>query len=326
MTIKNDFREKGLLLTSLWGFDTDGWGCIGFGRESTRDKTADSGKIIVIYVTKSNGPEWLRGKVVGFAELSGQTGHIKDFMLPISWEEKQQDRKISDRWLHGAEMSRAWKVIFSDLKIVDDVFPNTFTNDRAQSIGTHGRDVEEADFINVEELRVREVSVYKQKPLAIESEIFTITEALAKPSRAGPTNKGNYLVDEIDGPKYLYILKLEGSPADWLGKHYSFDYKNKIIVKVGYSNNPERRCYKDIQPSYPFGQFKWHIMFPTESGNPHAPDEDTAKIGEQAMKDFFDTHPEVKSLGGEFYLVPKNLCKPFFDAGLSAITYPKTKK
>ena len=355
MTIKNDFKEKGLLLKSEWDFTPDEWACIGFKTEGRRDgffKRTGEGAIIAFFIVRGRSKDkdmW--GKVVGFFELSAEKDKTQKFICPEFWNKHQLNLETNNRWLHGVGISRAWLVNKDDWKDVEVIFPNTYTKKRSFSIGAHGRKVTEADFNQIKRLRIKPVKVYGQPLPDAEPEIETAGDLLRvreiqlygyddfpakpepiraedsiKPSRAGPTNKGNYLVNEIAGPKYLYILKLEGSPADWLGKHYSFDCENKIIVKVGYSNSPERRCYKDIQPSYPFGQFKWHIMFPTELGNPHAPDEDTAKIGEQAMKDFFNTHPKVKSLGGEFYLVPKNLCKPCFDAGLSAITYPKTKK
>ncbi len=348
MTIKNDSKEKGLWLKSEWDFTPDEWACIGFKTEGRRDgffKRTGEGAIIAFFIVRGRSKDKdMSGKVVGFFELSAEKDKTQKFICPEFWDKHQLNLETNNRWLHGVGISRAWLVNKDDWEDVEFIFPNTYTKERSFSIGAHGRKVTEADFNQIKRLRIKPVKVYGQPLPDAEPEIETAGDLLRlreiqlygydgfpakpepiraedsiKPSRAGPINKGNYSVGEIDGPRHLYILKLEGSPADWLG----YDCQDKIIIKVGFSKSPHERC-ASIQSNYPKGQFKWGVMFPKQFNNPPAPDGNTAKIGEDAMKKFLKDNAEP--LDGEFYLVPKNLCKPCFDAGLSAINYPKTKK
>lgn len=323
-------------------FIPEEWGCIGFKIESRMNgfiERTGVGSIFAIYLTKQDGdPSDDRGKVVGFVEISNKTDHISNLASEESIQRSQ------GRWLHGVEVTHAWRVIQEHKQVVETIFLDTYDPNSGQTIAAQGRHVKETNFNNIKELEVRAVNVYGQPPLPdAEPEIETVEDILrvreiqlyqqdGKPkkpkpmtgddivraSRAGPISKDGYFVKDPDGERYLYILKLKGSPENWLGENPFFDIRNRIIVKIGFSHDPQKRK-RQIQSSYPLGQFEWDVMFPTEFIGAHAPNGDTALIGEAAMKKFFYEHPDAESLGGEFYLVPKNICKKCFDAGLEAI-------
>ncbi len=342
-----NFREKRLWLKSEWDFTPDKWACIGFKTTKIRDsffKRTGAGSIIAFWIAQGHSKDrdmW--GNLVGFFELSEEMDETQKFVCPEFWEEHELKWGISNRWPHGVGIRRAWLVNKDDWENVGTIIPNTYKPIWGRWIARDGKEIQEANFDKITELRIDPAKVYGQPLPDAEPEIETVEDLLrvreiqlyqqdgkpkkpkpmtrddiARASRAGPISKDGYFVKDPDGQRYLYILKLEGSPENWLGENPFFDIGDRIIVKIGFSHDPQKRK-RQIQSSYPLGQFEWQVMFPTEFGNPPAPNGETALIGEAAMKQFFYEHPNAESLGGEFYLVPENLCKPCFDTGLEAI-------
>ncbi len=104
------------------------------------------------------------------------------------------------------------------------------------------------------------------------------------------------MVREAEGLKHLYILNLMGNADAFLGE--SAD--GRLIVKVGFSASPERRCC-DFNRALPKGAFHWTIHKSTFTERHDLfPSSDHALAGEQAMKDCLEK--SGKSLGGEFFL------------------------
>lgn len=109
-----------------------------------------------------------------------------------------------------------------------------------------------------------------------------------------------YFVGETDGPKYLYILRLEGDVAAWLGRS-AVDVAGKSIIKVGFSKNPASRR-DQIQAAYPVGKFQWRVLFPKPPiGEPPYKNADVAIAGEDAMKEYLGKDLRQR-LGGEFFV------------------------
>jgi hypothetical protein len=125
-------------------------------------------------------------------------------------------------------------------------------------------------------------------------------ETALLPSRAVPPAVGTYWMGETDGPKYLYILELNGDIAAYLGR--PADQVDRMsIIKVGFSRSPLSRR-DQIQSAYPRGQFKWVVRYPENIDDlPPYPNAMVAITGEDAMKKrLVDEGAEV--LGGEFFL------------------------
>lgn len=81
-----------------------------------------------------------------------------------------------------------------------------------------------------------------------------------KPSRAVIPAKEPYFFGDVDGPKHLFILRLVGGVANWLGEPVDVE-DECMIINVGFSKSPCKRR-DQIQSAYPAGRFKWEIMFP----------------------------------------------------------------
>ena len=145
-----------------------------------------------------------------------------------------------------------------------------------------------------------------------EPTIQTLEGALS-PSRAVPPPSEPYTVGETDGPKYLYVLELQGDIAAYLGCPRE-DVEDKSIIKVGFSKSPLARR-NQIQSAYPEGSFKWTVLFP--SPLPAEPPYANAKVaiaGEDAMKRRL-VDEKAKVLGGEFFLAEEWLVHKTWAAG-----------
>jgi hypothetical protein len=304
-------------LTSFWGFDPEIWGYLGFANDAKRRyflQRSRKGTLVAIYVTKSKGVEAMRGKVVGILEVSGKTGDAEEFTSADHWAEKENDPERRGKWLSGVEVTRAWRVAREDWAEVDELLPNTYTKERAEHIGAQGIQVSPEDVQRLLSLTVYEVPVYGQTG-RVDGTIRPLEDAL-KPSNAVQPAKEPYWVGETDGPKHLYILKLEGDVAAYLGKPRS-DVEGRMIVKVGFSRSPLSRC-DQIQSAYPAGAFRWQVFKPNPI--PAVPPYSCAEVaiaGEDAMKAKL-VDVQAKSLGREFFLADANSLQQAWGAGVAA--------
>ena len=306
--------DRDVWLTSFWGFNPADWGCIGFADESKRSRYLNlsrPGALVAIYVTKGKGPEDMRGKVVGVLEVSHETGYAKDFISGDRWAEKENDPESRGKWLYAVRVTRAWRIIPEDWKRVEELFPSAYGGANPEFIGSSGVQISQEEAARLLELNVYEVPVYGQHKL-IDRTIQPLDMAL-KPSRAVPPAQNPYLVGEVDGPKYLYILELKGDIAAYLGRA-AMVVDGKLIIKVGFSKSPLSRR-DQIQGAYPKGQFEWAVRHPTviPEKAPYS-SASIAIVGEDAMKKrLVDEKAEV--LGGEFFLADEWLVHNTWHAG-----------
>lgn len=301
-------------LTSFWGFDPDGWGCIGFADEARRSrflKQAPAGTLVAIYITKGRGPRDMRGNVVGVLEISNIAGHAKEFISGDQWAEKENDPEARGKWLYAVQATRAWRIIPEDWKRVDDLFPSTYGRYHPEFIGASGAEVTDEEAERLLQLDVTEVTVYRQAR-EIDPTIRTLDASLV-PSRAVLPASKPYWVGETDGPKHLYILELTGGVSDYLGLDPDV-VEGKSIIKVGFSKSPLTRR-DQIQSAYPDGRFKWEVIRPTTI--PEKAPYSNARVavaGEDAMKQRL-VEQKADSLGGEFFLVDEGLVPTVWHAG-----------
>lgn len=101
---------------------------------------------------------------------------------------------------------------------------------------------------------------------------------------------------EAEGPKHLYILRLEGNIDAFLGRPAD----GQFVLKAGFSKSPDSR--RDTFNKFlPKCAFRWAIQNSThEEGLRPYPTSTHAKAGENAMHVHLAEHGE--SLGGEFFL------------------------
>lgn len=115
------------------------------------------------------------------------------------------------------------------------LFPSAYNSADPQFIGVAGAPLVPDEAKKLLQLDVYEVSIYGES-LLIDSSITTL-ETVLTPSRAIPPSSTGYWVGETDGPKHLYILKLEGDIAAYLGRSPAA-VEDKAIIEVGFSKSP----------------------------------------------------------------------------------------
>lgn len=304
-------------LTSFWGFRPDQWGCIGFSDEARRNrflKQTEPGVLVAIYVTKNKGEANERGKVVGVMEVSHEAGHASQFISGDAWARKEADQDSRGKWLFALKATRAWRIIPEDWRPVEELLPETYASADPQLIGAAGVAVPAQEVEALLQLEAYEVEIYgTSRP--IDASISTLDAALT-PSRAVPPATGPYWVGETDGPKHLYIMKLEGDSAAYLGRPRAA-VEGRSIIKVGFSKSPLARR-DQIQGSYPRGAFRWEVLKPQDTTAPRPySSAAVAIVGEDAMKQrLVDSGAE--SLGGEFFLAEDWLVHSTWAAGRNA--------
>jgi hypothetical protein len=125
---------------------------------------------------------------------------------------------------------------------------------------------------------------------------------------------------ESEGPKHLYILRLQGDTDTFLGEAAG----DKIVVKAGFSRSPQTRC-DDHNRALPRCAFQWGVHFSGgAAGYEPYPSSEYAKAGERAMQEVLCRQPAGMSLGGEFFLAAPELIEEAWTKGnLAAKAYKK---
>lgn len=310
LDLKQLLKERDVWLTSGWDFIPEEWGCIGFATPSRCEKY-ETGSLVIIYITRDSDLKEERGKVVGIVETSGEVGPTKDYVSSRLWKKKENNPKTKGKWPWAVGISRAWYIKPKERKDVREIFSSTCENNHDLNIGTNGVRVDSKE---IEEFLQFNASITQIYHGTISAEQTAQTEDnKSQPSRAGPTASKPYEVGESDGPKYLYILELQGDIAAYLGCKPE-EVNDKKIIKVGFSKSPVKRK-NQIQSSYPKGVFQWKVFrlssLPTQApySNAHI-----AIQGENEMKRYLIKHG-AESLTREFFLVKNRLIQQAWEAG-----------
>lgn len=300
-------------LKSFYGFDPGRWGFVGFSQQQTRTsfiRRSQPGCLLVIYGASKAAPE-LKGRIIGIQQQSHDVGPAERFMSPAAWAEKQANPDRRDKWNHAVGAMRAWVVTPETRVSVEKFAPDTYSVGKSQTIGAQGMQMTVAEAKRILDLDLVEVPVFGDAG-DIASVAAPAGEAL-KPSKAGPVSGSPYTVREAEGPKHLYVLRLEGDADAFLGT----SAHGHMIIKVGFSRSPATRC-QDHNRALPRGAFRWAIHRSTfEDGRAPFPTSRHAIAGEKVMKDLFDKRG--KSLGGEFFLSDRSIVEAVWtDAILAA--------
>ena len=312
--IKSD--PPNVWLTSFYGFRPEEWGFLGFTQPDARNsflRRSKPGALVVIYGA-GEAAKNERGKILGIQQCSHELGSAQDFTSPAEWELKSRDPKRLNRWNLAVRAVRAWRVTSTTRMDVRKFAPSATANEAWEHIGAYGVPLTSQEALNILKLDLQEVEVYGQGHI-LASVAGTAKEILA-PSKAGPVSKNAYVVKEAEGPKHLYVLKLQGDVSAFLGR----SEPTRLIVKAGFSKDPQVRC-DDHNRALPRCAFRWEVMYSgiTSGFSPH-PTSDHAKAGERAMQIALCEGHGGESLGGEFFLTEPVSVEKAWKAGNQAAT------
>lgn len=300
-------------LTSFYGFKPDEWGCVGFSIGGQREKylrNTSEGNLIVVYGAKNTEtPEEERGKVLGFMQMSRETGHSHKWISPMQIE---RNRRLGrqDKWIDAVKAKRAFKIVPEDRPTIEKFAPSTYTSNNLQNVGSQGVRLLPDEAMRLLDYEYAEQSVYAENPIAV------TTISKLQPSKGVAEARRDYtVIVEPDGPKELYILRLKGNKSHFLDKSTE-DLQGKEIIKVGLSKSPQSRC-DHFNWSMPQCAFEWEVLMTTRqhTGDVYA-NQTIALAGEDKMKLVLDEHGT--SLGGEFFLAHQETIDEAWFAGWRA--------
>lgn len=318
MTIENSInaaQQRRVWLKAFWGFDPKQEGYLGFTRPGDREHFISSfepGDLVLIYGAESEHTAAKdRRQALGFLEV--EPIRIKDTeRMSAKGCERKGAMKCENRWTHAVPVRRAWQI---NRRIeVGHIADMTYTPSRARVIASRGEILSEAEAARALALPVVPVDVFGESPLDERSSAEETMNALLSPSRGVTPIFGKREAEYEDGEAYLYMLRYEGNASALLGRE-AYSVGKKIIVKVGYSNDPEARC-KAHNDHLPIGaRSHWRVLLrsrPFASGL-------NAKEAEDELKTRFKT--KFESLGREFFLGEESLMQAEFAAASRATAF-----
>lgn len=286
--------NKSVYITSFWGWTPETWGTVGF-TVATRLKNVVAATtnpfLMVVYVTKHypDSPEFLRGKVVGFYEVTHEEGHRDEFTASV------HHNRNPEKWQWSLRARRAFEIV-PEYRIAIDEFDPTIQR-RAQSVAQWAEEVSPEKIELLKTLPIREVPVYRGNAVINPDIVFPSSGA--NKVRGGAPNYSGYSVpgEPEDAPKELYVLRLDGDQSAFLG----YPAGENHIYKIGLSMSPETRR-EALQRALPSGAYSWFVQRTTRNdGHDPYPGFKAAEAGETAMKDYLGDSQNGKWLGGEFY-------------------------
>jgi hypothetical protein len=298
-------------VTSFWGFDPANEGYYGFTYEGNRDwfiKQWQPGDLILIYGadTAVTAPE-KRHQALGFVEIDATPITDKERMSAIGLQRKI-DNDWLDRWTYAFPVIRAAEI--TRRISIDHIAKQTLTHKDARNIASRGKLMTPEEAALALKLPVRPINVYGMPPLTDE-----LLQQEFTPSRGIDPTFGQQVATRTDGEHFLYALRLEGDAA-YLLRRQKYEVGDKIIVKVGYSNDPTRRATEHnagIPPAMNIGWKSEWVSRAFVSGQ-------AAKDAEDRLKAHLARVGE--SLGGEFFLCSRaNLQSAFAIATIETAAF-----
>jgi len=119
---------------------------------------------------------------------------------------------------------------------IDHIATTTLNQRDARNIASRGKLLTPEEAEKALSLPVRPLNVFGMPPLTEQE----LAQEFIPSNGINPTF-GQQIINRNDGEHFLYALRLDAD-ASYLLKRQRFEVRDRVIVKVGYSNDPDRRC------------------------------------------------------------------------------------
>jgi hypothetical protein len=293
--------KRRVWLRAFWGFNPEEGGYLGFTNEGNRDRFIQEyrpGDLVLIYgADQKQTQQDQRRQLLGFLEV--QPTPITDVERSSQIE---RSRKAANgwlnRWTYAVPVTRAWRV---NRKIeAHNLARRTFETHNPVLIASRCELLTPEEAESALSLPVTPANVFGEPPLSA-NEITGETELrkFFEPSRGVTPSFGNRQFTVEDSENRLYVLKLEGDNAAFLGRQ-NYEVAGRAIVKIGHAKEPRDRCDTHNSHLPPACAFRWKIELISRP----FPNGAEAKNAEDRLKSEFAGRFE--SLGGEFFLVSED--------------------
>ena len=283
-------------LRAEWGFDPEEGGYLGFTREGNRQRFIRefrAGDLVLIYgADQKETRRDQRRQLLGFLEV--EPIQIADVDKSSKVDQRRKiEHGWRDRWTYGVPVKRAWRV---NRKIeAQHLARRTFETHNPILIASRCELLTPEEVEATLSLPVTAVNVYGEPPLPPEELSGEVAMRLYfEPSRGVAPSFGSRTFSIEDAENQLYVLKLEGNAAAFLGRP-SFEVIRKAIVKVGHAKDPQMRCDAHNAHLPPKCAFRWTVAL----RSPAFPGGTEAKTAEDELKQKFAVSFE-KSWWGVF--------------------------
>jgi len=296
-------------LKAFWGFNPEDDGYIGFTREGHRDRLIQEyrdGDLILIYgADQAETARDDRRQLLGFLEVDPVPVTDKERASTEGYRRKVENG-WQDRWTYALPVRRAWRV--NRRVEVGHLCGLTYRPNMARVIASRGELLTPEEVEAVLSLPVTPAQVFGEPPLGPEElKGEAAIRDLFRPSVGFSPTYGSRSFTIEDGENHLYVLKLLGDVAAFLGKP-KYEVIKKCVIKVGHAKEPQERCDTHNAHLPPASQFKWQLAYKSKPFANGA----AAKDAEDKLK--FDFEKRFKSLGREFFLADENFVQTAFTA------------
>ncbi|MCJ9668526.1 MULTISPECIES: GIY-YIG nuclease family protein [unclassified Neorhizobium] len=282
-------------LKAFWGFDPSEDGMLGFTRLGDRSNFIANwqpGDLVLIYgASSAQTDSTQRRQALGFLEIEPVEIPHTDRLSPRG-SQRRIELDSQDRWTYAVPAKRAWRV--TRPINIKSIAPFTYSAKNARNTASRGMLMQAVEASAALALPVKPVNVFGEAPVDLSGAEFPMA-SLFSPSRGLKPTFGSRTAVYADGDTYLYLHKLEGQAAELIGRS-ALSMVGKVVVKIGYSNDPTRRSEELNAGFPPASRTRWKTL--AVSGK--FPSAEDAK----AAEDFLKAELAVKSesLGREFFL------------------------
>lgn len=228
-------------LTAFWGFEPEHEGYYGFTLEGGRSRFLreyQDGDLVLIYgADVANTAKLDRKQLLGILKVQPTPIWDIDKISDFGLSEKKQLGK-EDSWRYAVPVRRAWRI---DQRIgVKHLIPDTYDGSNGQALASFGQVITSEESKRILQLRVTEVNVFGEPPLA-DTSTRKVTFETAYNAKSGPApSYGQRTSNYVDGEAFAYVMELTGDLSAFLGKPF-YEVRGKRLIKIGFSNDPARR-------------------------------------------------------------------------------------
>ena len=170
---------------SFYGFSPEEDGYVGWTKASARDRYAarlNDGDLILIYGAVSvETAKAERSYVLGFVQVDTNPIHDHEKSSELGMARKL-NAGHEGQWSEAIPIRRAWRA--EEKVMIRRVAFNSYRPEAGQSLATHGTDLDADEIVQALKIKVREVSVFGEPPIAeADTKVQPFAEVF-KPSRA----------------------------------------------------------------------------------------------------------------------------------------------